>query len=137
MMQHAPRAAHLLMPRTTVLLHGRPVRALSFFREGTCPEWEHKSNQAGLTLTHRLRIDPKAATELWTLLTCECARGAVHPAVNGLQLTQRTSRAGAVLARLDVWLRVSDSKTCAHIAADFNRLGTRWRLQLLPVAHRG
>jgi len=106
------------------------VRALSFFRQGTRPEWEHSSNRTGLTLTHRLRIDPRAATEMWTLLTCECARGAVHPAVNGLQLTQRVSRAGAMLARLDVWLRVRDGTTCARVVAELNRLGARWHIQL-------
>ena len=87
------------------------VTTLSFFREGVHPEWEDPANRGGTTLSARNALSPQRIDEAWKVLLCECARNALDPKVQGVQLSQRWMRGPVV--KIDVWVGPGSSAATA------------------------
>jgi len=91
--------------RTDVKINilGNQITTWSLFQRDIHPEWEHKDNMGGITLSHRSYMTPAIASETWTSLVIECVRGASPNAVLGIQVSQRFGRTAAMM-KYDVWL---------------------------------
>lgn len=123
--RHARGAEALVLPGKRLTVAGAPVVALSFFRDGVTPEWEHPRNARGHTLSARLCLAPDDARALWVALLCECARGAWDEHVLGVQATGKTTR-GAPHLKVDVWC--ASGTPTLRMARELRHWGREWGL---------
>lgn len=132
MIKFVPGFQVVIRPNTKLLVYGREVTSFSFFKNGIIPEWEHQANHHGFTMTTRLKLPQIEAQHLWTIITCECARGAMNESVLGVQLTRKWSKY-LNSVKVDFWL--SHSSNITNIQSDLNILGKQWGFDL-QIAQR-
>lgn len=102
-------------PTRALILNGKVVTSWSLFRDDITPEWEHKENAHGATLTHRSKVSERSASIIYADLVMECIRGAEPDYINGIQVTCKHFRSNTSI-KFDVWL---SCHTNVHAAAEW------------------
>lgn len=104
LVRHGIAPSDLASLATVPLVARRAVHALSYFRDGINPEWEDPSNESGITYCTRGVFTAPFLRDLWRDLTCECARGASAPSLNGVLFGRKRHRTG-VSFKVEFWCR--------------------------------
>lgn len=101
-------------PTRAVFIQSKRVTSWSFFKDGVLPEWEHPSNENGITYTLRMAMSCNDVYTLWEILVAHCTLSTHPHALNGIQVSRKGAtvrlREPGLLMKFDLWF----SSSCSH-----------------------
>lgn len=118
---HVPAPRVFAQADRCLVIQGKRVTALSFFRHYVKPEWEDPHNQGGITVTARAILDPETAHDAWHTLCADCA--GCDTDLLGVQVLQkwtRQKRSYVPQVRFDAWMRAGSD--AARMATHLSQL---------------
>jgi hypothetical protein len=100
-------------PARAVQIQGRRITSWSFFKDEILPEWEHPSNEHGITYSLRTTMNCDDVYTLWETLVTHCTLSTHPNYLNGVQVYRKSStvrfREPGLPMKFDIWFGSSGS----------------------------
>jgi hypothetical protein len=96
-----------------VQIQGKQVTSWSYFKDGISPEWEHPSNEHGITYSLRTTMNCGDVYTLWETLVAHCTLSSHPNDLNGVQVCRKSGTVRphepGLLMKFDLWFTPSAS----------------------------